>query len=175
MLAQLAHPMSVPFATRRSAQAALLVFSLIGAPAPSATAVEAEDSHLRVHLAGYTLWATRCDPPLLQDDAAVLAKAGRRDVLILRLATSLHPASPVIFDWFPAPAASVEPRLGLLPALPFGGGLALVDPNEEGIRLDVNAEAIVIVRALPTTWPAQRDLAMARATAVLNNQLWGGL
>jgi len=175
MLAQLAHPMSVPFATRRSAQAALLMLSLIGADAPDAATVEAEDSHLRVYLAGYTLWATRCDPPLLQDDAAVLAEASRRDVLILRLATSLHPAPPVTFDWFPAPAASVEPRLGLLPALPFGGGLALVDPHEEGIRLEVNAEAIVAVRALPTTWPAQRDLAMARATAVLNNQLWGGL
>ena len=53
--------------------------------------------------------------------------------------------------------------------------MALVDEHKEDLRLDVTAEAIVIGRDLPTTWPAQRQLAMARATAVLNNQLWGGL
>lgn len=175
MLAQLAHPMSVPFSTRRSAQAALVLLSLIGAEAPGSAAVEAAPSCLRVHLAGYTLWATRCDKPLLLEDAAVLARAGRRDVLIMRLATSLHPASPVTFDWIPAGAASSGPRYGLLPALPFGGGLALIDQQEEDLRLDVTAEAIVIGRDMPSTWPAQRQLAMARATAVLNSQLWGGM
>jgi hypothetical protein len=175
MLAQLAHPMSVPFSTRRSAQAVLVLLSLIGAEAPDSAAVDVEPSCLRMHLSGYTLWATRCDKPLLLEDAAVWARAGRRDVLIMRLATSLHPASPVTFDWIPARAASSGPRYGLLPALLFGGGLALVDPHEEDVRLDVTAGAIVIGRDLPATWPAQRQLAMARAAAVLNNQLWGGL
>ena len=172
MLRQLAHPMSVPFSTRRSAQAALVVLSLIDGDA--AGPVEAQASYLRLHLKGFTLWATRCDRPLLLEDAAVLARAGRRDVLIIRLATSLHPASPMTFDWIPA-AATSRPRYGLLPALPFGGGLALVDRLEEDVRLDVTAEAIVIRRDLPAAWPAQRQLAMARAAAVLNNQLWGGL
>jgi hypothetical protein len=173
MLAQLAHPMSVPFPTRRSAQAALVLLPLIGTEAGSAK-VETEASHLRVHLAGYTLWVTRCDKPLLLEDAAVLAQAGLRDVLIMRLATSLHPASPVTFDCIPAVAASNGPRYGLLPALPFGGGLALVDQHDENLRLDVTAEAIVLRRDQPATWPAQRELAMARANAVLNSQLWGG-
>jgi hypothetical protein len=174
MLAQLAHPMSVPFSTRRSAQAALLLLSLVGGEAPDSAAVDAEPSHLQVHLAGYTLWATRCDRPLLLDDAAVLARAGRRDVLIMRLATSLHPASPLTFDWIPASATSTG-RYGLLPALPFGGGLALVDPHDEQVRLDLTADAIFNRCDLPGTWPAQRELAMARANAVLNSQLWGGL
>ena len=175
MLAKFAHPMSVPFSTRRSAQAALLLLSLVGAETPDSAAVDAEPSHLRVHLAGYTLWATRCDTPLLLEEAAVLAEAGRRDVLILRFATSSHPASPVTFDWFPPPAASSGPRLGLLPALPFAGGLALVDRHQEDLRLDVTAAAIVTARDLPSTWPVQRELAMARATAILNCRLWGGL
>jgi hypothetical protein len=175
MLAQLAHPMSVPFSTRRSAQAALLLLSLVGGKAPVSAAVDAEPSHLRVHLAGYTLWATRCDKPLLLEDAAVLAQAERRDVLIMRLATSLHPASPLTFDWTPASTASTGPRYGLLPALPFGGALALVDPHDEQVRLDLTADAIINCCDLPDTWPAQRELAMARANAVLNTQLWGGL
>jgi hypothetical protein len=167
--------MSVPCSTRRSAQAALLILRLIGAGAPESAAADAEASHLRVHLAGYTLWATRCDRPLLLEDAAVLARAGRRDVLIMRFATSLHPASSVTFDWFPAAAGSIGPVLGLLPALPFGGGLALVEERREDLRVDVTADAIMIARDLPSTWPAQRQLAMARATALLTNQLWGGL
>jgi len=175
MLAQLAHPMSVPFSTRRSAQAALVLLSLMGTEAASSATVEAEASHLRVHLVGYILWATRCDKPLLLEEAAVLARAGRRDVLIMRLATSLHPASPVTFDWIPAEAVSNGPRYGLLPALPFGGGLALVDQQDVNLRLDVTTEAIVLRLDQPPNWPAQRELAMARATAVLNNQLWGGL
>jgi hypothetical protein len=175
MLAKLAHPMSVPFSTRRSAQAALLLLSLVGAEAPDSAAVDAEPSHLRVHLAGYTLWATRCDEPLLLEDAAVLARAARRDVLIMRLATSLHPASPLTFDWIPASAASTGPRYGLLPALPFGSRLALVDSHDEQVRLDLTADAILNRCDLPATWPAQRELAMARANAVLNSQLWGGL
>jgi hypothetical protein len=174
MLAQLAHPMSAPFSTRRSAQATLLLLSIVGAEATHSAAVDAQPSHLRVHLAGYTLWATRCDKPLLLEEAAVLARTGRRDVLIVRFATSLHPASPLTFDWIPA-AASGGPRFGLLPALPFGGGLALVDQNEKELRLDVTPEAILVGRDLPSTWPAQRLLAMARATAVLTSQLWGGL
>lgn len=175
MLAKLAHPMSVPCSTRRSAQAALVLLALVGADASDSAAVDAQPSHLRVHLAGYTLWATRCDKPLLLEDAAVLARAGRRDVLIMRFATSLHPESPLTFDWIPALAASGGPRFGLLPALPFGGGLALVDQWEEDLRLDVTPEAILVGRDLPSTWPAQRQLAMARATAVLTSQLWGGL
>jgi hypothetical protein len=175
MLRQLAHPMSVPFSTRRSAQAALILLSLIGAEATNSAAVDAEASHLRLHLAGYTLWATRCDKPLLLEEAVVLARAGRRDVLIMRLTTSLRRASPVTFDWIPAAAAASGPRCALLPALPFGGGLALVDEHDEDVRLDVTAEAIINRCDLPTTWPAQRELAMARATAVLNNQLWRGL
>jgi len=174
MLHQLAHPMTVPFSTRRSAQAALLMLSLVGAGETGSAAVDEEPSHLRVHLGGYTLWATRCERPLLLDDARVLAAAARRDVLILRLATSLHPPSPVTFDWIPAAAAS-HPRCGLLPALLFGGGIALVDPREEDLRLDVTADALVIRRDLAATWPARRQLAMARATALLNSQLWGGL
>ena len=174
MLRQLAHPMTVPFSTRRSAQAALLMLSLVGAGEAGSAAVNEEPSHLRVHLGGYTLWATRCETPLLLDDAGVLAAAGRRDVLILRLATSLHPPSPVTFDWIPAAAAS-HPRCGLLPALLFGGRLALVDPREEDVRLDVTADAVIIRRDLPAVWPAQRQLAMARATALLKSQLWGGL
>ena len=175
MLAQLAHPMSVPFSTRRSAQAALLLLSLVGVEAPDSAAVDAEPSHLRVHLAGYTLWATRCDRTLLLEDAVVLARAGRRDVLIMRLATSLHPASPLTFDWIPASAASNGPRYGLLPVLPFGGGVSLVDPHDEQVRLDLTSDAIVDRSDLPATWPVQRELAMARANAVLNSQLWGGL
>lgn len=174
MLAQLAHPMSVPFSTRRSAQATLVLLSLVGGDAPDSAAVDAEPSHLRVHLAGYTLWATRCDKPLLLEDAAVLARAGRRDVLIMRLATSLHPASPLTFDWIPASAASNGPRHGLLPALPFGGGVSLVDPHDEQVRLDLTFEAIINRWDLPDNWPAQRELAIARANAVLNSQLWGG-
>lgn len=175
MLAQLAHPMSVPVSTRRSAQAALLMLSLAGGEAPDSCAVDAEPSHLRVHLGGYTLWATRCDRPFLLEDAAVLARAGRRDVLIMRLATSLHPALPLTFDWTPASAASNGPRYGLLPALPLGGGVWLVDPNDEQVRLDVTSDAIVNRSDLPATWPVQRALAMARANAVLNSHLWGGL
>lgn len=175
MLAQLAHPMSVPFSTRRSAQAALLLLSLTGTEAPDSSAVDAEPSHLRVHVAGYTLWATRCDRPFLLEDAAVLACAGRRDVLIMRLATSLHPASPLTFDWIPASAASNGPQYKLLPALPFGGGVSLVDPHDEQVRLDLTSDAIINRSDLPATWPAQRELAMARANAVLNSQLWGGL
>lgn len=175
MLRQLAHPMAAPFSTRRSAQAALLILSLIGADATGRSVIEAEASHLRVHLAGYTLWTTRCDRPLLLEDAAVLAKAARREVLILRLATALHPASPMTFDWIPADGASGDPRFNLMPALPFGGGLALLDERQEDVRLDVTAEAILLRRDQPAAWPAQRQLAMARAVAVLKSQLWGGL
>jgi hypothetical protein len=167
--------MSIPCSTRRSAQAALLILRLIGAEAPDAAAVDAEASHLRVHLAGYTLWTTRCDRPLLLEDATVLARAGRRDVLIIRFAASSHPASPLTFDWFPAAAGSSGPVLGLLPALPFGGSLALVDERQVDLRLDVTADAIIIGRDLPSTWPFQRQLAMARATALLTTELWGGL
>jgi hypothetical protein len=65
MLNELAHPMAVPFSTRRSAQAALLVLSLIGGKAAHPAAIEVEPSHLRVHLRGFSLWATRCDKPML--------------------------------------------------------------------------------------------------------------
>jgi hypothetical protein len=111
---------------------------------------------------------------LLLNDAVVLAKAGRRDVLILRFATSLREASLVSFDWVPADAAT-PPRCGLLPALPFGGGLALVDPQDEHARLDVTAHGLTVGKDLPSVWPAERELAMSRAAAAFKAKLWGGL
>jgi len=174
MLNQLAHPMAAPFPTRRSAQAALAVLSMIDGNRTCPTAVDPQPSHVRVHLEGFTLWATRCDRPLLLDDAALLAKAAGRDVLIVRLATPLHPAPVVSFDWLAADA-SLAGRSGLVPALPFGGGLALVDPQDEDIRVDVTAGALIARADLPPAWPAQRQLAIARATAAFNSRLWGGL
>jgi hypothetical protein len=174
MLHDLAHPMAVPFSTRRSAQAALTLLSMIGGNGTCPTAVDPQPSHVRVYLEGFTLWATRCDSPLLLDEAAVLARAGRRDVLILRFGAALLEACAISFDWVSADGLTPS-RPGLLPALPSGGGLALVDPQDEHVRVEVTAAALIVRADLPPPWPAQRQLAMARAAAAFNSCLWGGL
>jgi hypothetical protein len=173
MLNQLAHPMAVPFPMRRSAQAALAVLSLFAPEAACPGTVQTEASHLRVHLRNMSLWATRCERPLLVEDAAVLAAAGRKDVLIVRLSTSL--SSPVTFDWIPSASASGAARYRLLPALPYHGGLALVDALDEDLRVDVTAEAILVRPDMPPAWRLQRELAAARASAFFKSLLWGGL
>gem|GEM_PF-6262727 len=75
------------------------------------------------------------------------------------------PAAPGAGDW----------RLNLLPALSCEGGLSLVGTGASGLRLDVGGDAIVLREDLPPVWNLQRDLAIARASAVLNSELWGGL
>lgn len=180
MLDQLAHPMATPFSTRRSAQAALALLSLIGGKGSAPHGIEVRPSHLRVHLEGFTLWVTRCDPPLLLDEAAVLAAAARCDILIARLAASPrrtigNVASPVSVDWVRAGEGGDAISSGLAPALPHGGGLALVDSDNEQLRIDVTDKGIVACRNTPPGWPLQRELAAARAAAILHDQLWGGL
>ena len=170
MLNQLAHPMAIPFPTRRSAQAARAVLSLIAPEAACLGTVQTEASHLRVHLGGMSLWATRCERPLLLEEAAVLATAARKDVLIVRLGNSL--SRPVTFDWIPVAG---DARYRLLPALPSDGSFALVDEEDENVRIDVTAESIIVPPEPPPGWGLQRELAVARAAAVLNSQLWGGL
>lgn len=174
MLHQLAHPLATPFATRRIARATIAILSLL-APAASPIAVEAERSYLRILLPGFTLWATRCDRPLLLDEVADKARAEGRDALILRCAPALQNAPPLVFDCMPAGSGTGDWHLNLLPALPSEGGLSLVGTCASGLRLDVGADGIVVREDLPPVWKLQRDLAIARAAAVLNNQLWGGL
>jgi hypothetical protein len=173
VLQQLAHPLATPFATRRIAKATVAILSLL-APAASPIDVEAAPSYLRTLLPRFTLWATRCDRPLLLDEAAAEARAEARDALILRCAPPLQDAFPLVFDWMPAAPAGGDWRFDLLPALPWEGGLSLVGAGEQPLRLDVGADAIVVRDDLLPVWNLQRDLAIARASAVLNSQLWGG-
>lgn len=174
MLQQLAHPLATPFATRRIARATVAILSLL-APAASPIAVEVERSYLRALLPGFTLWATRCDRPLLLDEAADEAASEGRDALILRCAPALQNAPPLVIDWMPAAPGAGDWRLNLLPALSCEGGLSLVGTGASGLRLDVGGDAIVLREDLPPVWNLQRDLAIARASAVLNSELWGGL
>lgn len=171
MLAELAQPMTVPFSTRRAAQAAAVTLSLIGAGA--GVAAEVKDSHVSVSLAWFTLWATRCDAPILVDAAAAAARATGHGVLIVRLSTALQPASPVMFDWVGAPPAKCF-HASLLPALPSAGGLSLVAKDLPDRRFDVTTAGIIERRDLPLSWSAERDLAVARALAVFNAELWAG-
>jgi hypothetical protein len=148
------------------------ILSLLASGAESPIEVEVDRSFLCVRLHGFTLWSTRCDRPLLMDQAADEVRGRGRDALILRFATASEHASPLVFDWLPAGG---DWRTGLLPALPCGGGLSLVGTGDDGVRLDLRADAIVVRDDMPPVWDLQRDLAIARASAVLNNRLWGGL
>jgi hypothetical protein len=172
MLAQLAHPMTVPFSTRRAAQAAAVTLSLIGAGAGAAA--EVKESYISVSLTSLILWATRCDTPILIDAAAAAARAADRSVLIVRLSTALQPASPVTFDWISSRSGRCFRRTCLLPALPCAGGLSLVAKYLPDRRLDVTAAGITDTADLPPSWSAERDLAVARAVAVYNAELWAG-
>lgn len=174
VLQQLAHPLATPFATRRIAKATVATLSLL-TPAANPIAVEAERSWIRTTLPGFTLWATRCHRPLLLDEAAAEVRAEGRDAFIMRCAPTSQDAFPLVFDWMPAGPSGGDWRFDLFPALPSGGGLSLVGAGEERLRLDLGADAIVVRKDLPPVWHLQRDLAIARASAVLNSQLWGGL
>jgi hypothetical protein len=173
VLHQLAHPLATPFATRRIAKATVAILSLL-APAASPIDIEPEQSHIRTLLRGFTLWATRLDRPFLLDEAADEARSEGRDALILRCAPTLE-GSPLVVDSMPAAPAGQDWRFDLLPALPYEGGLSLVGAGEKPLRLDVGRDAIVVRDDLPPVWNLQRDLAIARAFAVLNGLLWGGL
>ena len=175
MLHQLADPMAIPFSTRRAAQAAVVTLSLMQAQAETA-APPAEDhgTHVRVQLGGFSLWSTRCDPPLLVEEASAATHESGRDVLILRLQTSVGSRLPVAFDWFSALGCQGAPRFSLAPALPSEGGLSLIPSTASDLRLDVTAKGIVAHRDDTPLWALQRDLAIARAVAVFKARLWGG-
>lgn len=173
VLHQLAQPLGTTFTTRRIAKATIAILSLL-APAASPIVVEAETGWLRSVYPGFTLWATRCDRPLLLDEAADEARAEGRDALILRCAPALQAASPLVLDWMPAAPARGDWHFDLRPALPYDGGLSLVAVGEKPLRIDVGADGIAVRDDLSPVWDMQRDLAIARASAVLNNQLWGG-
>ncbi len=169
MLAQLAHKMTVPFNTRRAAQAAAVTLSLIGGAADAPA--RAETAYVSVRVPGFRLFATRCDPPLLIDDASAAAVAAGVDVLVLRFSPACGASSPVTFDWLPARSARCSQRMCLLPALPRGGGLSLVPKHSSDVRLDVSRAVIAERTDLPTSWPPERDLAVARAVAVFKAEL----
>lgn len=175
MLHQLADPMAIPVSTRRAAQAAVVTLSLMQAQTETA-APPAEDhgSHVRIQLGHFSLWSTRCDPPLLVEEASAATQESGRDVLILRLQTSVGSRLPVAFDWFSAREYQRAPRFGLAPALPSEGGLSLVASAASDLRLDVTAAGIVVHQGVTPLWAVQRDLAIARAVAVFKAQLWGG-
>jgi hypothetical protein len=120
-----------------------------------------------------SIWGTRCDAPLLVDQAEAAARASCRDILIVRLRAALENRSPVTFDWVPC-NRTIPHRCGLLPAMTFGGGLALVADQNEELRLDVSTGGVAVA-PLDTSWGLQRPLATARAIAVFSNQLWRGL
>lgn len=175
MLHQLAHHLATkPFATRRIAKATVAILSLL-VPAASPLDVETEQCHIRTLMRGFTLWATRLDRPFLLDEAADEASAESRDALILRCAPALQAASPLVLDWMPAAQGGGDWHFDLLPALPCDGGLSLVGAGERPLRIDVCADAIAVRNDLPPVWNLQPDLAIARASAVLNHQLWGGV
>lgn len=176
MLHQLADPMAIPVSTRRVAQAVVVTLSLISSAIKTAPPIaENRGSHIRVEFGAFIVWATRCDAPLLVEEAAAVAQDSGRDVLILRLQTSTDSRSPVAFDWFPARDCPGAPWFGLLPALPGEGGLSLTASGASDLRLDVTADGIAAPRDVSPSWAFQRDLATARAVAVFNGQLWGGL
>jgi hypothetical protein len=171
-LNHLAGPMTVPFSTRRAAQAAAATLSLMGCRSSVLRAAEAAGTHVSVPLGGLTLWATRCDPPLLREEARATAAGSRKDVLILRVGTDSADRPPIVFDWIPDDNAS---RYGLVPALPVGGGLSLADPNDETGRRDLTSDGIIERSAGAHRWPLERTLGIARASAILRSRLWGGL
>jgi hypothetical protein len=173
VLHQLAHSLATPFTTRRIAKATVAILSLL-APAASPIDIEPEQSHIRTLVRGFTLWATRLDRPFLLDEAAGEATSERRDALILRCApTSQGP--PLVVDWIPPAPVEGRWHFDLLPALPCEGGLSLIGVGEKPLRVDVGGDAIIVRNDLPPVWNLQRDLAIARASAVLNGLLWGGL
>jgi hypothetical protein len=175
MLHQLADPMAIPVSTRRAAQAAVVTLSLMQAQAGTfAPPAEDHGSHVRVQLGGFSLWATRCDPPLLVEDALTATHESGRDVLILRLQTSVGSRLPVAFDWFSARGNQGAPRFSLAPALPSDGGLSLIPSTAPDLRLNVTAAGIVVHQDVTPLWAVQRDLAIARAVAVFRAQLRGG-
>jgi hypothetical protein len=171
-LNQLAGPMTVPFSTRRAAQAAAATLSLMGCRSSAFRAAEAAATHVSVPLGGLTLWATRCDPPLLREEAGAAAAKSRNDVLILRVGTGSADGPPIVFDWIPHRAGS---RFGLVPALPIGGGLSLADPHDESCLLDLTGDGIIDRSDMKDGWILARVLAASRAAAILRSNLWGGL
>lgn len=175
MLHQLADPMAIPVSTRRAAQAAVVTLSLMQSQAETfAPPAEDHGSHVRVQLDGFSLWATRCDPPLLVEEASSATHDSGRDVLILQLQTSVASRLLVTFDWFSARDNQRAPGFGLAPALPSEGGLSLISSSASGLRLDVTAGGIVAHGDDTPLWALQRDLAIARAVAVFRVRLWGG-
>jgi hypothetical protein len=170
-LNQLARPMSVPFSTRRAAQAPVLTLSLTGCRASTMNAADVAESHVKVPLGRLSLWATRCDAPVLIEEAAAAARVSLQDVLILRLGTGAA-SPPVLFDWVPNAGLG---RIGLVPALPAGGGLSLADPKQDDLRLDVTGDGILDRTDVAPGWALERVLAVARAAAIFRSNLWGGL
>ena len=175
MLRQLAHPMSVPFPTRRTAQAAALTLSLIGCRPTDGEMASAGVAYVSVPLPGFMLWATRCDPPLLIEEAMATAMESGRDVLILRVGTGSPGRPPVAFDWVRHMAERPTPRLGFLAALPAGGGLILVAEKDSEPHLEIRSVGILERSEHSPGWPLERLLAVARATAIYRSNLWGGL
>lgn len=174
MLDQLAHPMAVPFSTRKSAQAAALTLSLIGYR-PASADVDSAGPYVAVRLPGISLWATRCDAPLLLDKAVAAAGVTGRDVLLLRLGIGSRRLPPVTFDWVQHDPQGSAVRRHFFPALPHGGGFALVPTEGPPTRLRLAAEGLSEDLDSASSSPLENDLAVARATAIFRSHLWGGL
>jgi hypothetical protein len=174
MLNRLAHPMATPFAIRKAAQAAALTLSLIGHHTTGEAIASAEGSYVAVGLPRLMLWATRCDPPLLLNEARERACATGHDVIIVRLGSGAEPGPPVTFDWVSQRTDGVTCRVGLAPALPSRGGLILVS-GESDPPIDVLPGGIVEHAEAPSGWPLERVLATARAAGIYRSHLWGGM
>lgn len=175
MLDQLAHPMATPFSTRRAAQAAALTLSLVGCRPADGEKASAEVSRVSVPLPGFALWATRCDPPLLIEEAIATAAGSGRDVLILRVGTGSPGRPPVTFDWVCHTADGPVAKLGFSAALPASGGLTLVPETDWEPSLQIRPGGISEHPEVSPGWPLERLLAVARATAIYRSNLWGGL
>jgi hypothetical protein len=171
-LDQLAGPMTVPFSTRRNAQAAALVLSLMGCRSLLYSSAEAEGTHVSIELAGLILWTTRCDPPLLRDEARGVAAETGKDVVIVRVGTGSAATPPVLFDWLPVAGAGL---FGLIPAFPSGGGLALVKANDGNCRLEINGAGVTDRCRGTGRWRLERTSAVVKADVFFRSSLWGGL
>lgn len=173
LLTDFAHPMAIPYSMRRAAAAAAVVLSLARIPGAAEAPARLGCGYCAVELPRMCLWATRCDPPLLLDEAIALVEEAGKEILIVRLRTAFEKASPVTFDWVPADS-SQAPLTGLIPALPSGGALALTCAFPDAGRLNVTDSGLVRPPPDPS-WIAQRELAIARARAIFSAELWGGL
>jgi hypothetical protein len=87
----------------------------------------------------------------------------------------LRAVPPVLVDWIRSTGKVTTSRLGFVPALPSGGGLALVARDDEETRLDITADGIFERHDMSSAWALERPLASARAAAIFRSTLWGGL